>query len=91
MASYICLEADNTKVVDVYYSIPTGEVLALWIGNTRFVDKEFGVCKPGWKRALAKQALRFKGLTSKAFWTDELQELLAGMRRARRKKGRKGR
>lgn len=84
MASYICTEADWTVTVNVTYSITTGEVLTLWIGKTRFVDKEFGVCKPGWKRALAKQSLRFKGIKSKAFWTAELDELAKRMRKARK-------
>lgn len=73
MASFIGSAADDAVVVGVHYSIATGEVLSMTVGSICFVDKVRGILKPGWKRAMAKQAFRFPAMRDLAFWSDDLQ------------------
>lgn len=74
MAS-VMIQGDDGKIaVHVYYSIMSGEVWHFSVGKIVFVDQESGVLRPGWKRALVRQALRRPHIDFKdfAFWTEEL-------------------
>ena len=61
MAS-VMIQGDDGKIaVHVWYSIMSGEVWHFSVGKIVFVDQESGILRPGWKRALARQALRRPG------------------------------
>lgn len=82
MAS-VMIQGDDGKIaVHVWYSIMSGEVWHFSVGKIVFVDQESGILRPGWKRALARQALRRPHIDfgNFAFWTDELAELVDRLR-----------
>ena len=81
MASVMIGTHDGTIGIHVWYSLVSGEVWHFSVGKIVFVDQESGVLRPGWKRALARQAIRHGvDFTPYAFWNEELANMADELR-----------